>query len=317
MRTHSGAALVAAALVVAGLGTSACGKLSMLKGQMAFKDANAAYQSQDYKKAVDKYQEALGYNPGLTKAYFYLANSYDNLYKPARKGEAANDANLQHAVEYYKKATEEIQDDPKLQKLSYEYLVSCYGQDKLNDPSQAEPILQKMIQMDPTDPSNYFALAKIYEDGGNYDQAEATLQKARDARPKDPAVYMQMAGYYNRQGQFDKTIDALEQRAASDPGNPEGYYTIAVYYWDKTFRDKTLKDPEKRKYVTAGIESADKAIKIKPDYLEAIVYKGLLLRVQATLEKDRKAQLELLKQADALRDQAKALQKKKTTGAGD
>ena len=128
---------------------------------------------------------------------------------------------------------------------------------------------------------------------------------------------MQLAGYYNRQGQFDKTIDALEQRAAADPQNPEGYYTIAVYYWDKTFRDKSLKDPEKRKYVTAGIQAADKAVKIKPDYLEAIVYKGLLLRVQATLEKDRKAQLELLKQADALRDQAKALQKKKTTGAGN
>ena len=39
-------------------------------------------------------------------AYFYLGNSYDNLYKPARKGEAANDANLQEAVNYYRKATE-------------------------------------------------------------------------------------------------------------------------------------------------------------------------------------------------------------------
>jgi len=317
MRTHSRAALVAAALVVAGISTAACSKLAMLKGQMAFKDANAAYQSQDYKKAVDKYQEALGYNPNLAVAYFYLANSYDNLYRPTRKGEAENDANIQRAVEYYTKATESLDDNPKLRKLSYEYLVACYGQDKLNAPDKAEPILQKMIQMDPSDPANYFALAKIYEDAGSYDQAEATLLKARDARPKDPAVYMQIAGYYNRQGQFDKTIDALEQRAAADPQNPEGYYTISVYYWDKTFRDKTLKDADKRKYTAAGIQAADKAIKIKPDYLEAIVYKGLLLRVQATLEKDRKAQLELLKQADDLRDQAKALQKKKTQGAGD
>ena len=38
--------------------------------------------------------------------------------------------------------------------------------------------------MDPSDPANYFALAKIYEDAGNYEQAEATLLKARDARPE-------------------------------------------------------------------------------------------------------------------------------------
>jgi tetratricopeptide (TPR) repeat protein len=316
MRMHSRAALVAAALVVAALGTSACGKVAMLRGQMAFKDANAAYQAQDYKKAVDKYQEALGYNPDLAVAYFYLANSYDNLYKSSRKGEPANDANLQHAVEYYKKATEMIT-EPKLRKLSYEYLVSSYGQDKLNDPSQAEPILQKMIQMDPSDPANYFALSKIYEDAGIYDQAETTILHARDARPKDPNVYMQLAAFYNRQGKFEETIDALEQRAATDPQNPEGYYTIAVYYWDKTFRDKSLNDAVKRDYVTKGIAAANRAVKIKPDYLEAIVYKGLLLRVQATLEKNRQAQLELLKQADALRDQAKALQKKKAMGAGD
>ena len=157
-----------------------------------------------------------------------------------------------------------------------------------------------MIQMDPSDPANYFALAKIYEDAGNYEQAEATLLKARESRPKDPSVYMQLGAYYNRQGQFDKTMDALNQRAAQEPNNPEGYYTIATYYWDKTFRDKTLKEPEKREYISKGLEATDKAIQIKADYMEAIVYKGLLLRLQATLEKDRKQQEALLHEAEPL-----------------
>jgi tetratricopeptide (TPR) repeat protein len=317
MRTLSRAALLAAALAVAGLGTSACSKFNMLKGQMAFKDANTAYAASDFRKAIDKYQEALKRNPDLSVAYFYLANSYDNLYKPAKKGQPENDANLQKAVEYYNKAAETIK-EPKLRKLSYEYLVASYGPDKLNDPSQAEPLVQKMIQMDPSDPANYFALTKIYEDAGNYEQAEATLLKARDARPKDGSVYMQLAAFYNRQGKFDKTMEALNQRATQDPKNPEGYYTIAVYYWDKTFRDKSLKDADRKDYIAKGLEAADKAISIKPDYLEAIVYKGLLLRLEANMEtKDRKRQAELLKEADALRDRAKALQKSKTTGAGD
>ena len=118
MRTLSRAAMLAAALLVAGMGTSGCSKLNFFRGQMAFKDANAAYGANDYKKAVEKYQEALGYNPNLSSAYFYLANSYDNLYKPAKKGQPENDANLQKAVDYYKKASETIA-DPKLKKLSY------------------------------------------------------------------------------------------------------------------------------------------------------------------------------------------------------
>jgi tetratricopeptide (TPR) repeat protein len=308
--------LLAVVLAITGFGASSCNKIGMLKGQMAWKDANAAYAASDYKKAILKYQEALKNNPELSYAYFYMGNSYDNLYKVAKKGQPENDANLTKAVEYYKQATEKIT-EPKLRKLSFEYLLAAYGPDKLNDPSQAEPIVQKMIEMDPSDTANYFALAKIYEDAGNYEQAEAALIKARDAHPKDAAVYMQMAAFYNRQGRFDKTMEALNQRAAQDPHNPEGYYTIAVYYWDKTFRDKALNDATRHEYINSGMEAVDKAISIKPDYLEAIVYKGLLLRLEANMEKDRKRQADLLKEADALRDRAKALQKSKTQGAGD
>jgi tetratricopeptide (TPR) repeat protein len=180
MRTHSRTVLLAVVLAIAGLGASSCSKIGMLKGQMAWKDANAAYAASDYKKAIEKYQEALKNNPELSYAYFYLGNSYDNLYKVAKKGQPENDANLQKAVENYKLATEKIT-EPKLRKLSFEYLLNSYGPDKLNDPSQAEPIVQKMIEMDPSDTANYFALAKIYEDAGNYEQAEAALLKARDA----------------------------------------------------------------------------------------------------------------------------------------
>jgi tetratricopeptide (TPR) repeat protein len=314
MRTRFSAAVLAAAVGLSALPLVGCQQLDSLKAKMAFKDANAAYQSGDYRKAVAKYEEAVTKDPNLTSAYFYLANSYDNLYKPARKGEAANDQNLTKAIDYYKKSSE-VAEDPKLKKLSMEYLVAAY-RDKLEDPSQAEPVVQRMIQMEPNEPTNYFVLAKIYEDAGNYEQAEAMLVKAREARPNDPTVYLHMADYYNRQGQFDKTIDALEQRAGKEPNNPEAFYTIATYYWDKAFRDKTLKDPEKKEYVEKGLEAVDKAIQIKGDYMEALTYKGLLLRLQANLEKDRTKQLDLIKQAEALQNQANEIRKKKNAGAG-
>ena len=295
-----------------------CGQIDMLSSKMAFKDANGLYQAQDYRGAMDKYKEALELDEagtGPAGAYFFMANSADNLFRPAKKGEPANDKFLTDAVEGYRKAAESSA-DPKIKKLALEYLVAAYNNpDKLNDPGQAEPILQRMIEMDPKDTANILALAKIYEDSGIYDQAEQMLIKAREVAPKDPAVYMQLAGYYNRQGEFDKTIEALQQRAEKEPNNPEAHYTIATYYWDKAYRDFRLSEADKRKYVQSGVELVDKALSIKSDYTEAMVYKNLLLRLQANMEKDPATQQRLLKEADTLRDKAQEMRKVKQAGA--
>jgi tetratricopeptide (TPR) repeat protein len=300
MRALSGATLAVAILALSAVGCSRVGQLQAMK---AFKAANQAYQQQDYKKASGLYEEAVTADPNLAQAYFFLGNSYDQQFKPSRKGEADNDAMLMKAVENYQTAADKLAqlpgaDDKKLGKLSLEYLVSAYGPDKLNDPSKAEPVVQKMIQLEPTEPSNYFALAKIYEDAGAYAEAEQMLIKAKEARPNDPSVYMQLAGYYNRQNEFDKTIDALTQRASVEPNNPEAFFTISTYYWDNAQRNFRLKDNEKKEQAGKGIEAVNKALQIKPDYMEALVYK----------------QQALLKEAVALKDQAEDLKKKKAAG---
>ena len=171
-----------------------------------------------------------------------------------------------------------------------------------------------MIELDPKDPTNYFALAKIYEDSGEYELAEQTFLKAKEVRPNDPAVYLQLAGFYSRQGDFDKTIEALNERIKVEPNNPEAYHTLATYYWDEAYRDFRLTDKQKLEYVLSGLEAVNKAIEIKSDYMEAIAYKNLLLRLQANLEKDPAKQQALLREADQLRDKATELRKQKAAG---
>ncbi len=307
-RVGSLAAVLALAVAVAG-----CSQYAKLQAKQSFKEANVLYAQQDYKRAAEMYEEAIAKDPSLSVAYFYLGNSYDNLFKPSRKGEAVNDEYLTKAIEYYKLAGEK-EADPTLRKRSFEFLVAAYGPDKLNDPSQQEPIVNHMIEIDPQDVTNYFALAKIREDSGDYEKAEEVLLRAKEARPNDPQVYLQMAGFYNRQEEFEKTIDALNQRAAIEPNNPEAFYTISTYYWDKAYRDFRLKDAEKQEFVTKGIEQVDKALQLKADYMEALTYKNLLLRLQANLEKDPAKQASLLKEADRLRDQALEMKKKQVAG---
>jgi len=141
------ASAVTTALVLGmSLAAAGCGKYSMgaLRAQKAYKEGNDRYKAQDWKGAAAKYEYALQNDPTKTEIYFYLGNSYDNLWKVSRKGEPENDAYIEKALTYYQKAAEEDK-SPQMKKLALEYLVSAYGPDKLNEPSKAAPIVQKKL----------------------------------------------------------------------------------------------------------------------------------------------------------------------------
>jgi len=301
-----------------GVTLAGCGYMNQVRAMKAFKDGNKAYAASDWRVAVNKYEEAAQLTANDTTCdwcpaiYFYLGNSYDNMYRPARKGEPANDALMQKAVDNYKLASEKLTEDTQPKRsLALDFLVAAYGPDKLADPTQAEPVVQRMIQLSPNEPTNYFQLAKIYEDSGEYQLAEETYLKGRDAKPNDPTVYLTVAGYYNRQGDFDKLIENIRKNIELEPNNPEAHYRLATYSWDKASRDFRLSDKEKAQIIADGLTSVDKALQIKPDYVEAMTYKGLLLRTQALIEKDPKKQQELIKEGTALSDKANAMRKAK------
>jgi tetratricopeptide (TPR) repeat protein len=305
----------AAAIVALGIATTGCSQFGNLKAKKHFKDANSYYAQADYRAAAAEYKQAIEADPNLNKAYFYLANSYDNLYKPARKGEAENDNYLQEAVKNYEEATKR-ETDPAAKKLALQYLAATYGSDKLNDPAKAEPIIKQMIEMDPSDVNNYFGLAKLYEDAGKFEDAERVLLQAKSAAPKNAEALNQLAAFYNKRGDFDKAVAMHEEHAKLEPDNPQVYWTIAAFFEEKVRKDYTLNPKVKAEYIQRGLEATDKAIAIKKDFMEAITYKNLLLRQAALLEKDPKKQKELLAQADELLAKAKELQRLKQRGVG-
>ena len=73
-------------------------------------------------------------------------------------------------------------------------------------------------------------------------------------------------------------------------------------------------ESERALYIMEGLASVNKALELKSDYVEAMTYKGLLLRTQALIEKDPKKQQELIRQGTELSDKANAMRKAK---AGD
>jgi tetratricopeptide (TPR) repeat protein len=122
-------------------------------------------------------------------------------------------------------------------------------------------------------------------------------------------VYNVIAGYYNRQGEFEKTMEAFHKAAELEPNNPQGYHLIGSFYQEKAANDFRITDAQKRDFVAKGIAAEDNALKLNPNYVDALVYKGILLRHQARLEKDPAKQKELIQEAEDLRNKAMALQK--------
>src|SRR5688500_11323448 len=110
MRMFSSQAAGCAVMVGLGLAVAGCSQVGLLKAKMAFRDANGLYQRQDYKAAAAKYEETVAEcrgseaqcdDPDLSSAYFFLGNSYDNQYRPARRGEAENDTLMDKAIQNY------------------------------------------------------------------------------------------------------------------------------------------------------------------------------------------------------------------------
>lgn len=306
-------------VLVAGLAvaTSACGKYSInsIRSLKAFKDGMALYQKGDYRGSSVKFEEAIGRNPDFGFSYFYLANSYDNQYRPGRKGEAENDALLTKAAENYRKSITALAGSQEPQaaqfrKYSYEYLIALYGSSKLDDFTQAEPVAKEMIEYEPNEPANYQLLGRLYEDQGDFEQAEAMFLRAVEVKPNDALSQQLLAYYYNRQGQFDKTMEAFQKRADLEPTNPEAWHVMGTFYYEKVYRDRTLARDVALDYLAKGLAAEDKAIGINPDYVEAVNFKEILVRLRANMERDPAAQKKLLAEADVLADRVAALQAK-------
>ncbi|MBN2242861.1 MAG: hypothetical protein JW793_09235 [Acidobacteria bacterium] len=91
----------------------------------------------------------------------------------------------------------------------------------------------------------------------------------------------------------------------------EAHYRIAVMDFD-TVNEETgtlgeniefLEDADKdtlRGYIEEGLDSLEKALEIRPDYFDAMMYQNLLLREKAKMEEDEEAKLKLINQADIL-----------------
>ncbi len=101
---------------------------------------------------------------------------------------------------------------------------------------------------------------------------------------------------------------SVQQRTPPrDPRTPAEYHRQAQQYWAKANTDLSLSPEEKLDAIANGLAAEDRALAINPDYLPALTYKNIFLRMQANLTTDPAQTTALLRQADELRDKVMAL----------
>ena len=165
------------------------------------------------------------------------------------------------AIDAFEKYLAEYPDDDKIP----EYLMSTYVNAKKYD--EALAFIDRRIQEKP-------------EQAGNLQRAKVTI--------------LTQAGRLDKAFQLANGLQG-EQRA-------QALYSIGVSAWDKVFHDPGTLDYEGRtRLVDMGMDAIKKALDVKPDYAEAMVYYGLLYRQKAALEMDGAKRLEYERIADEWR----------------
>jgi len=299
---------------------------TQVQAKQAFKDGNKAYKEEDFKKAIVKYGAAIEHDPNFAEAWFYLGSAHNAMYRPG-KDNPENIARLDEAINAYKKSLEvnkgETENQKKVKLNTLAALTAIYSEEPYRDYDTAYGYAQQLVAENPNDVKNLYAMANLYEKFEKVDEAERMYKQIAESNPNDPKACSALAGFYNKplwkdetgtsHSKFNEAVEILDRCAQLAPNEPSGYQRVATFYWDKAYRDPLITDEQKLVYAQKGLDAVEKALALKPDYFEAVIFKGLLMREKAKATPDRKLKQQYLdeavtlaKQGQELRQQAEA-----------
>ena len=141
--------------------------------------------------------------------------------------------------------------------------------------------------------------------------AVARARSVSEQTPRDRTATQQRAGEW---AAFEQKAAELEKAAAQQPANASAQHVVGTFYTQMS-RDQSLTVDQRRSIIARGIAAEDRALAVDPDYVEALIYKNILLRTQSVLETDAAAKAALVREADVLRNRALELQKTRQTQA--
>jgi tetratricopeptide (TPR) repeat protein len=280
---------------------AACGDLSVskLSANYHFAKANRFFTENQYRKAIAEYELTLKNNPGMTQAYRFLGESYKQLFKPGVDN-PENKEKKNKALEALNKAYEI---EPANKDVIYS-LGDMY--DKLRDFANAEKLYLRIIELEPTNMSNYYVLAEFYKrySGDKKElakKAEAMYLRRIETDPDNPIGYAYAANYFEtlpasadnlRQAidNYDAANTFWSKRTILEPNSAEAWLAKGVNRWQRAYRFQQGVSPEERLAVAnEALKDILKAAELDPTYPEpyghlSSLYKAVLAKLEPEKE---------------------------------
>jgi tetratricopeptide (TPR) repeat protein len=138
-------------------------------------------------------------------------------------------------------------------------------------------------------------------------EAEALARSAIAKYPDQPMLITSLASVLlpASKAPTDAAVRSLREAA---PATPEAQHAVGTYLWEIVSKNKDLARPIAAKLLGDATASLDAALKMRPNYMEAVVYKSLVLRMQAERVEQDPARIKALQaEADRLSEQARTL----------
>lgn len=255
------------AALILSLSSVRCGRV---QARIAIKEANKAYEKEDYATALREYMRARKIDPRFPELDRMIGYSQIGLYVPDDKSRE----NEKHA-----------------------------------DAAIAE--LSKYLMKKPDDRIARDALINMYLNANRTSQAIEYFRKWLETHPADLDSVKSIATLYAKQGDFNESLNWYEKITLLDSKNPESYYVYGVVCYEKVAKNPPADPADKMSIIQKGETALQKAIQMKSEYFEAMAYLNLLYRQQALVETDPAKQQQLIAQADAIRNQAVEIIKKR------
>ncbi|HEV8660870.1 MAG TPA: tetratricopeptide repeat protein [Thermoanaerobaculia bacterium] len=239
------------------------------------------------------------------------------------------EANNAYTHEDYKSAllhyTKARQIDPKSfpeleRMIGYSRIGMYVPEDKSPDNEKnadlAAAELRKYLRRRPNDRIAREALINLYLNANRQTEAINYFREWLKTHPADIEAVRSIATLYSKQGNFNESLNWYEKITLLDKNNPEAYYIYGVVCYEKVAKNPPADPAEKLAIIEKGKAALQRAIELKPDYFESIVYINLLYRQQALVETDPVKQQALMAQADQWRNKAVEIAKARKAAAG-
>ena len=146
-------------------------------------------------QAVNKFEEATARDSGFAMAFSKLAQTYAALGYDDKAEQAS------------RRAVELSDNLPAQDKL----LIAADHAGILHDPAKAIAAYEQLAKVNPDDTDTQFALAKLYEDSGNYDQAKKYLAKLLKADPNYVQALLASGRVDIKSGDAQGSLDPLNK----------------------------------------------------------------------------------------------------------